>query len=81
MKHAAIVAEMQKNRADPVRTVDASVATDLINDGLARKATIDPAPPEGKVAINLTVAGRSYSAPERQSQGKPAPTATDTSAT
>ena len=68
----SIITDMQKSD-QVVHVVKSSDATDLINAGYARAATISPPPTRGHSAINLTVKGRGYRQPapepEKTSKG------------
>lgn len=59
MSKRDIVSEMQQSD-QTVHVVPSNQGEPLIAAGLVRRATIDPAPPRGKVAVNLTARGRGY---------------------
>ena len=60
-----IITEMQQSD-QTVHIVSGKVAEPLIAAGLVRRASIDPAPKGGKVAINLTARGRGHRGPVEQ---------------
>ncbi len=62
MTKRSILAEMQQSD-QVVHVIDAKAAEPLLAAKLVRRVTIDPPAPKGKIAVNLTSAGRGATAP------------------
>jgi len=73
MNHLKHLITMQQSD-DVVHIVDKDDAIKLITEGYVRKATIDPAPADDKLAINLTPLGWGYTETKGKSAPTPAPT-------
>lgn len=57
----SLIADMQQSSAT-VHIVNAKDGQALLEAGLVRESRIDPPPPRGKMAVNLTARGRGHDA-------------------